>query len=209
MFDDSWDKFLVFLFGVLFIENAIFGFLEACAAKAVGRCEYAFEAVGKIVHSIPAVAAKTKIVEVYSAALRFVHALGARTPCDVIHAILRISDQITVAAISAFAKAEGIEAIFGFVDVIAGDVIILLARECFARMAGSAVFQHDFCSLNMVSLTKLKIFYPCLILILRELFVKHTIVFLTETYTSKTIAAASAIKEKCAVSALLAKLGIQ
>lgn len=129
MVDDFFGQFLIFIFGVLLVENAEFAFFNSHAPKAVIRGEHALVTVCEAVNSFVASGAEAEIVSVMAALLALVDAFRIIAPAEIIHAVVCMVADAGEPAIATGADFEAIMAILAFVDIVSRHVVVLFADE--------------------------------------------------------------------------------
>ena len=206
MFNNLRNEHFVLFLRILLIQNAVGPMLDPYAPKTVCSGEDTLVAVEEIVGAIPTVTAKGETIEVHSACLTFVHALCLLSPDEVVHAVLGGANEVAVAAISATAETEGVRAVFGFVDVIPGNILILLTGKGLARMLQFPFLKLCTCCFQVIGIAEIKSAHRFLVLLLRELLIEETVLLLAESCAPEAVRAATAIVEEGAVTALRAEL---
>src|SRR3989344_2285053 len=209
MFNNLRNEHFVLFLRILLIQNAVGPMLDPYAPKTVCSGEDTLVAVEEIVGAIPTVTAKGETIEVHSACLTFVHALCLLSPDEVVHAVLGGANEVAVAAISATAETEGVRAVFGFVDVIPGNILILLTGKGLARMLQFPFLKLCTCRFQVIGIAEIKSAHRFLVLLLRELLIEETVLLLAESCAPDAVRAELApeeVKTLVAVDAFIAEL---
>ena len=193
MIGDLPQKTLIFVFGILRVEDAVLLPPQTYASEDIlarGDIERIADMMG-----LRRAKAKLDVVAAGTGGC-FVHQLAVAAPAVFIHRIVMEFDVPYVSTAGTFLCAKTLVAVFALRQVIAAHIFALGDGETPTNRFAADTGIHFFCDLHHRARTEIKFLELLLISLFRQLLIEEAVALIAEVTAHKAVTAAAAVQKK-------------